>query len=105
MESITPEAVETHIFAANVAMPSSVQFNVTPELATFAAPIAEPAKTLIPFAAYDIGSGGTKFMGALVNVTDMTIEEIFTKGQFSVPYREDLYKSENNEFSDLIQDL
>jgi len=105
MESITPEAVETHTFAANVAMPSTVQFNVTPELATFASPIAEPTKTLIPFAAYDIGSGGTKFMGALVNVTDMTIEEIFTKGQFSVPYREDLYKSENNEFSDLIQDL
>lgn len=105
MEFIAPEAVETHTFAANVAMPNTIQFNVTPELATFVTPVTDPGKTLVPCAAYDIGSGGTKFMGAMVNVTDMTIEEIFSKGQFSVPYREDLYKSENNEFSDLIQDL
>ncbi|MGE3317913.1 MAG: hypothetical protein AB7I18_01345 [Candidatus Berkiella sp.] len=78
----------------------------------FVAPIAsfqtaqdEYSSHIVPCAAYDIGSGATKFMGALVNTESLTIEQIFSQGNFNVPYREDLYQSNNHTFSDLIQEM
>lgn len=63
------------------------------------------ATTLVPCAAYDIGSGATKFMGAMVNTDTLTIDSVFSEGSFPIAYREDLYKSDNNTFSDFIQEL
>lgn len=60
---------------------------------------------LVPRVAYDIGSSVTKVMGAVVNVCQLTIQETFNIDSFPVLYREDLYRSKNNEFSDLIQTL
>lgn len=61
--------------------------------------------TVVPCAAYDIGSGATKFMGALVNTETLSIEHIFSQGSFNVAYREDLHQSSDNTFSDLIQEM
>jgi len=60
---------------------------------------------VVACAAYDIGSGATKFMGALINTESLTIEQVFSQGTFSVSYREDLHQSGNNMFSDLIQEM
>lgn len=65
----------------------------------------EATHNIVACAAYDIGSGATKFMGALVNVNNMSIEQIFSQGSFNVSYREDLHQSANNQFSDLIQEM
>ncbi|MCS5709971.1 Ppx/GppA phosphatase family protein [Candidatus Berkiella aquae] len=65
----------------------------------------ETSNSIVACAAYDIGSGATKYMGALINVGNMTIEQIFSQGSFNVPYREDLHQSSNNQFSDLIQEM
>lgn len=67
--------------------------------------IQDSQPSLVPCAAYDIGSGATKFMGALVNVETLSIEHIFSQGSFNVAYREDLHLSTNNTFSDLIQEM
>lgn len=69
-------------------------------------PIPEGSQShIVPCAAYDIGSGATKFMGALVNTETLSIEHIFSKGSLNVAYREDLHQSTNNSFSDLIQEI
>lgn len=60
--------------------------------------------TLVPCAAYDIGSGATKFMGAMVNTDTLTIDSVFSQGSFPIGYREDLYKSDDNNFSIFIQE-
>jgi len=59
----------------------------------------------LPYAAYDIGSGATKYMGAIVNVCSLDIDQVFAQGAIPVPYRMDLIHSESNEFSDLIQEM
>jgi exopolyphosphatase/guanosine-5'-triphosphate,3'-diphosphate pyrophosphatase len=72
------------------------------------APLSESEGTspvLVPYAAYDIGSGGTKFMGALVNAETLKIEEIFSQGSSLVGYQADLNQSPNHEFSDVIQEM
>ncbi len=60
---------------------------------------------IVACGAYDIGSGATKFMGALINTESLTIEQVFSQGTFSVSYREDLHQSVNHTFSDLIQEM
>lgn len=97
MEAITSESVETQSMAAHLTLPA-IHFD-------YVAPPVEAGNSVVPYAAYDIGSGGTKFMGALLNVETMTIDQIFSQGSFPVAYRQDLYQSETNEFSDLIQEL
>lgn len=59
----------------------------------------------VPCAAYDIGSGATKYMGAMVDTQSLTIESVFSQGSLPVAYREDLYHSQDNSFSDLIQEM
>lgn len=101
MEMIIPMAVEPFSMEAN--------FVFTPlfvaQTPTFPIANQELNSHIMPCAAYDIGSGATKFMGALVNTESLTIEQIFSQGNFNVPYREDLYQSNNHTFSDLIQEI
>lgn len=56
-------------------------------------------------AAYDIGSGATKIMAALVNVCTLKIDQVFSEEILPLHYRRDLYQSENNEFSASIQNM
>jgi exopolyphosphatase/guanosine-5'-triphosphate,3'-diphosphate pyrophosphatase len=88
VESLTPESL---------GVPSSYPLQFSP--------IPETSPVLVPYAAYDIGSGGTKFMGALVNAETLKIEEIFSQGSLPVGYQADLNQSPNQEFSDIIQEL
>lgn len=60
---------------------------------------------LVARAAYDIGSSSTKVIGAVVDVCNLTIEQIFNMDSYPILYREDLYQSPTNEFSDLVQEL
>ncbi|MBS0289352.1 MAG: hypothetical protein JSS07_04865 [Proteobacteria bacterium] len=52
--------------------------------------------------AFDIGSGGTKVKGAIINICAGTQEEIYSQ-QYAIKYRADLDKSADNTFSDKIQ--
>lgn len=97
MESISPEFVEMQSISIQFT-PPAIHF----ENATLPDEVGKP---IVPYAAYDIGSGGTKFMGALINIENMSIDQIFSQGSIPVSYRQDLYQSETSEFSDLIQEL
>lgn len=66
---------------------------------------AQQNQCYVPYAAYDIGSGVTKYMGAVVDVCKLTIEEVFSQGATPVGYRQDLLESQSNQFSDLIIDM
>lgn len=102
MEMVVPMAFESFTIDAGL-------FN-TPSFTAFIPQYSDQNtmtghSAVVPCAAYDIGSGATKYMGALINTETLTIEQVFSKGTFSVSYREDLYQSSNNTFSDLIQEM
>lgn len=96
---VTPEIVTpTPEIHANISLPHFEPLASESHTAT-------QSQCLKPYAAYDIGSGGTKYTGAIVNVCDLTIEQVFSQGSIPVAYRQDLLESTNNEFSDLIQEM
>lgn len=99
MEILVPTMAESFAIDTLFFAPTFNTF-IPPSLAP-----QEASNPIVACAAYDIGSGATKFMGALVNVDHMRIEQIFSQGSFSVTYREDLHQSTNNQFSDLIQEM
>lgn len=102
MEMVIPMAFDSFSIDASI-------FN-TPTFSSFIPQFADPTppisqSNIVACAAYDIGSGATKFMGALVNTDNLTIEQVFSQGSFNIAYREDLHQSGNNTFSDLIQEM
>jgi len=101
MEMLIPAAIDAFSMEANFVFSPLL---VAP-IPSFPTDKQEVEQHIMPCAAYDIGSGATKFMGALVNVQSLTIEQIFSQGAYTVPYRENLYQSNNNTFSDLIQEM
>ncbi len=99
MEILVPTMAESFAMDTLFFVPTFNTF-IPPNLAA-----QETSNPIVACAAYDIGSGATKFMGALVNVDNMSIEQIFSQGSFNISYREDLHQSANNQFSDLIQEM
>lgn len=87
---------------ANLVIPVTCEINET-----VYAPLvdSQPSNQWVPCAAYDIGSGATKFMGAMVDVNTHHIAQVFYSGSIPVAYRQDLIDSGSNDFSDLIQDM
>ena len=106
MEATCPQVIDCSILANLTIAPVSPVFaNDAVFTASDVYTQIQPAKELIPCAAYDIGSGATKFMGALVDAHTHHIEQIFYNDIIPVAYRQDLINSGTNEFSDLIQDM
>jgi exopolyphosphatase/guanosine-5'-triphosphate,3'-diphosphate pyrophosphatase len=101
MDIVTQEIVDAHWIQTSIApiIAPSKLFNES-NLAE-----NEATECLVTRAAYDIGSNATKTMAATVNVCNMTLENVFINEAYPVLYRQDLFSTTTNEFSDLIQSL
>lgn len=97
MDVVATETITTHWFEQNIPQICALyQANQTQ---------TDSDTAYVAVGAYDVGSGATKYMGAIVDVQNLLLVDIFCEGAIPVLYRQDLIESPNNEFSDLIMDM